>query len=448
MPFDGEVATGESLLHIERSKALRDFDGIIRVREGVAPDPVNVVKVERDDWLPRRVVAIDGSTVTERVQNGFPGAEASLVTLSVVFVDLAQLNAAEPDTIISPRVFNTMDKASSLDAVLPGSNVVRSDKLDDTPKRFFRSTVFQALTGTLDAKHESLLDTLTAILPSKLRTIQCPNADANSPGSCNKDVVIDLTREDQTCTSCNVKLFPTDALRFHERFNENGSNGEVHGEVRHVIEVLSLLNILRFFEHDDRITYLSDCVFVLDGPLAVFGQPAWIAPYIRGDIIRISEKARIANGRDLVLFGVEKSGQYVQHFHDRDWNDDDGPASNYARGTVIIPDSRYINRNITFRPDDAKPSGVDTYFGRKVFYKNKSGSPVVLNAAMVNDFSRDFSNTGLEAFPRLGHSLNVLDHLATYLYEGGFLPLVRAHAHAAVPLARGSEILRSLFAQD
>lgn len=439
MPFDGEIATGESLLHLERSKAVESFEGVIRVRKGVAPDPVNIVDIDRDEWLPRRVVAIDGSSVTTRVQNGFPGAEASLITLSVVFIDLTELDKIDPDSIPSPRVFNNMDTASSLDAVLPGSNIVRDGNPNDTPKRFFRSTVFNALNGTLDAKHESLLGTLQSIIPAKPRTISCPGED------CDEVVNIDLTRDDQVCASCQERLFPSDSLRFHERFNENGSNGEVHGEVRHVIEVLSLINILRFFEHDDRIAYLRDCVFVLDGPLAVFGQPAWIAPYVRNDIIRISEKALNKNSSDIVLFGVEKSGQYVSHFHDRDWTDEDGPASRYARGTVIIPDAKYINRNITFRPENAKPSGVDTYFGRKIFYKNNSGSGVIMNAAMVNNSGKDFHNTQPSAFPRLGHCLNVLDHLSTYLYEGGFIPLVRAHAHAAVPLKRGSEILSGLF---
>src|SRR5581483_7126499 len=243
----------------------------------------------------------------------------------------------------------------------------------------------------------------------------------------------------------NERLFEADAFRFHERFNELGSNGEVHGEVRHVLEVLSLVNILRFFERDDRIHYLRDCAFILDGPLAVFGQPAWIAPYVRRELMRISAKARQKNGTDLLCFGIEKTGQYVAHFSDIDWTDENGPRSKFPPGTVIAPDARYINRNIVFRPEDAKPSGIDTYFGRKVFYKTKNSAHAVLNTSIVNADGEDFHNITPAAFPRLGEALNILDHLSTYLYQDGFMPLVRAHAHAAIPLKRGTEILTNLF---
>src|SRR5262249_4834394 len=153
-------------------------------------------------------------------------------------------------------------------------------------------------------------------------------------------------------------------------------------------------------------------------------------------------------GSDLLLMGVEKSGQYVTHFSDIDWTDADGPRSKFPPQTVLAPSARYINRNIVFRPEDAKASGVDTYFGRKILYKTKSSAHAVLNLAIVNDEGEDFHNVSTDAFPRLGDALNILDNLSTYLYEDGFMPLVRAHAHAAIPLKRGTEILNALFRQS
>jgi hypothetical protein len=374
------------------------------------------------------------------VRNGFPAAECSLVMLSVVFIDITKLASIGPDLIPSPRIFNEMDRAHTLDAVLPGANVVRRGDDKDSPKRYFRATVFEALNGRLDAQHETLLETMRAIAPGRISEIACPldgctRLYAGGPGA-------------QACNCVRAEtLFETDALRFHERFNELGSNGEVHGEVRHVLEVLALVNILRFFEDPSRIRFLKDCAFVLDGPLAVFGQPAWLAPLIRAEIIRISAKVRAATGSDLLVMGVEKTGQYVTHFEDLDWTDSDGPRSRFEPGSVLIPDARYVNRNIVFRPAEAKPSGVDTYFGRKVFYKTRNSAHAVLNLAMTTAAAADFEDTSLTAFPRLGHALNILDHLSTYLYQDGFMPLVRAHAHAAIPLKRGTDIIMGLFGE-
>lgn len=439
MPFESEIATGESLIALQKSPALRDFEGVVVLRDDHAPrDPAPVVVVPRSEWLPLRVVAIDGSSITHKVRNGFPGAEASIVMLSVVFIDVSKLATITPGEIPSPRIFHEMDRAHTLDAVLPGSNIVRKTKVNDSPIQYFRASVFDTLTGRLDKDHESLLETARAITTGRTADIHCPIEECKSKyKSAVGEYKCDCPRA--------ATLFETDAFRFHERFNELGSNGEVHGEVRHVLEVLSLVNILRFFSRDDRIRYLKDCAFVLDGPLAVFGQPAWLAPYVRAEIIKISEKARRVNGQDILVLGIEKTGQYVNHFADLDWTDEGGPRSKFATGTVLIPNSKYVNRNIVFRPEDAKPSGADTYFGRKVFYKTKNSAHAVVNMAMVNKQSEDFDYVSLAAFPRLGDALNVLDHLSTYLYQDGFMPLVRAHAHAAIPLQRGTDIIMGLF---
>ena len=41
-----------------------------------------------------------------------------------------------------------------------------------------------------------------------------------------------------------------------------------------------------------------------------------------------------------------------------------------------------------------------------------------------------------------------MDELSTYLYEDGFAPLVRAHAHAAIPLKAGTGLLANIFKDD
>ena len=188
-----------------------------------------------------------------------------------------------PEEISSPRIFNEMDRAHTLDAVLPGANIVRDGIETDTSVRFFRKIVFDTLSGFLDNSHENLLDTLREITFGRSAKIRCPI------DGCQKDYLTGLREYKCPCEK-GEQLFETDAFRFHERFNELGSNGEVHGEVRHVLEVLSLVNILRFFERDDRIHYLKDCTFVLDGPLGVFGQPAWIAPYVHEKFRELAQK--------------------------------------------------------------------------------------------------------------------------------------------------------------
>lgn len=140
-----------------------------------------------------------------------------------------------------------------------------------------------------------------------------------------------------------------------------------------------------------------------------------------------------------------KHGAFAEHFENLDFSPVEGPRGKFGRGTVLALDAEYINRYITLRPPRSKPHGADTYFGRILLYKTRAGEHAVITSAMTNEAAQDFKRVGPECYPRLGDMLNVLDDLATYLYRDGFMPLVRAHAHAAIPLRQGADMIRSLF---
>ncbi len=441
MPFEGEFATGESLLSLEQSQAFREFKGRIRVRQPSARTLPTRLQVHRNHWLPTRVVAIDGSTVSEVVRNGFPMAEASLLKVAIISIDLSKLMGEASEEIPSPRTFYEMESAYTFDHVLPGANIDRPDVPGDTPRRYFRQTAYDAFCGRMDNTHETLLETVRAIaggLHSPTRPPNCPVED------CPHTLLPVLNTDSCSCEREEI-LFETDTFRFSERFSEVSSNGEAHGEVRQALEIVALINVLRFFAGSpSRTEYLRNNVFIVDGPLALFGHPAWLTSYVRNEFERIGNLCR-AHGFELAVFGYQKSGAFVDHFENLDYSTETGPRSALPVSTAFALDSAYINRNITLRPADAKPHGQDTYFGRTVFYKNRSGEHAVINTAMTNRASRDFSNCDAACYPRLGDMLNVLDDLATYLYCDGFMPLVRAHAHAAIPLRRGGDLIRSLF---
>lgn len=441
MPYEKEYASGDSLLHFQKSESWKEFEGVVANREEAGPSvPLDTLRPYRRGWTPYRVIAIDGSNITHQVKNGFPGADAAIVMISIVLIDVAKLSVASRDEIPSPRMFNEMDDARVIDTVLPGANVIRRSIRDDTPTKYFRSSLYEALNGRIASSFESLLDTLRAIRAGRAEPdISCPIE------GCSEAYV-----KGQGCYQCPCErhelLYETDELRIHQRFQENGSNGEVHGEVRHILELLALLNVLRYYACEERVAMFKDCAFVLDGPLGIFGQPAWLLPYVKRELQRINTFVRSRTGEDIVVFGIEKSGQFVDHFNNLDWTDRDGPRSKYQAGTLLTPSIDYIHRNIVLRAVGQKPYwGEITYYGRKVMYKTRSGEHAIINTTMLNDAALDVKNVSEEAYPRIGDMLDIVDQLSTYLYKDGFMPLVRANAHAAVPLKRGINILEELF---
>ncbi|WP_440879262.1 hypothetical protein [Vibrio natriegens] len=433
MPHEKEFASGEALLMLENSDSLKDFRGTIQFQKEDL-ERLPVASVVKSDWAPERVIAIDGSNVHHLVENGYPGADASLIQVSVVAINVKLLHDLDPKCIPRPSLFRKMERPGAVDAVLPGANVVRKDVLDDTPKNYFRYSVFNCLNSRIATNHESLAETLDIITGSRSSNIECP-IDGCSNKYKNGD-------GEYKCTCGeNKTLYSTDALRFHERFNSSGSNGEVHGEVRNVLEALVLVNILRFFEKY-KISYLKDAAFVLDGPLAISGQPAWISQHIKRELQRLNKKVLKHNGKGLVLFGVEKTGNFVNHFDHLDWDKSKGPRTYYPPRTLLIPNEDYIKRHIELK---ANTYGERSHYGRKMLYKTSTGGHCVVSPAMLSKETESYECVSVELFPRLDDMLNVMDDLSTFLYHDGFMPLVRAHAQAAIPLSRGIDILKKLF---
>lgn len=437
MPHKNEKASGDSLIWLENSQALKEFEGTILARDRDKPVKPPIFQTRRRGWCPRRVIAIDGSHLMHRVNGGFPGAEAGLLMISVVAIKLDQLNILSTNVIPRPSFFREIEKAHTLEAAMPGIGVVRKDVDHDAPINFFRQKTYDTLSNVIADDHETLLETMRTICVDLESRIPCPAVDCEEKYERN-------TGEYLCHCERREKMFETDLLRLHEYFDGIRTGGEALGRLRSVLEILILLNILRFFV-EKHPAYLDTCAFVLDGPLAVFGTPASILRPIREELRRLNHKARQANGTDIVVFGIEKTGRFKEHWEEIDWQDQMGPGSRFPEQTTIPLDAEYISSNVVPSDKKGKCFGEDTHFGRIILYKTNKGQHVVIHTAMLDQLAENFRNNSPGCFPRLGDILDVMDHLATYIYDGGFLPLIRAHAHAAIPLKRGTDIIRSLL---
>ena len=96
-------------------------------------------------------------------------AEASLLKVSVVRVDLPKLTRLPEDQIPSPRVFYDMEQASTFDVMLRGANVIRKNVPDDSPKLYFRQAAFDAFDARIDGNHETLIETVRDIVARAAR---------------------------------------------------------------------------------------------------------------------------------------------------------------------------------------------------------------------------------------------------------------------------------------
>src|SRR5947207_10843958 len=122
--------------------------------------------------------------------------------------------------------------------------------------------------------------------------------------------------------------------------NPAGTNGAMYVEVSQVLEHVWLINILRTIEQQGWLSSLRRLAFVVDGPLAVFGHPAWLSEAIVQELRRLNAAAQRANGNDILILGVEKSGPFFDHFQQLDVSAE-GLRDRLPRSAAILLTDQY-----------------------------------------------------------------------------------------------------------
>ncbi len=446
MPYDGEYAQYKPLGRLVQSERVHQLLSKYEIRsnpdvEPVLPTFVKLSDLNQNGWKPDWILAIDGSHHEVPVKNGYPSAEASYITVASVLLDVAKVRELDQQRPVDPKIFRTVEQAEAIDCVLPGSNVIY--KGETSAKSSLRKALFELLSAErLADKEESLLDTYEVLLDHKpqRRDQKCPYEDCPL-----EEGTYHPQHHGRYECSCEKKAwyYSTDALRIHERMNPEGANGLIFSEVMQVLERLWLIHILRVFEAQQLLSVLKRIAIVVDGPLAVYGQPAWLSGAIYKELARINEAVKAATGGlDILLLGIEKSGQFVEHVNSLDKNEDGSPGR-FPDESALLFDDTYIKKHIVFS-ESSQPYGFATYFGRKFAYKTKPGALIIGSLPFLIDSHRDVKTAHPNQFPRLADALSMLNQLASTRYMNAVTPLVSAHAEASIPLHLGNKVLQRL----
>lgn len=439
MPFEGEAPSYRAIARLASNPRIEELLRAIRVPEvdEARAAPISRADVRPSEYLPRLAVAIDGSWQEYRPKKGFPGAELAYLTISTVILDVQKLVELSGARLPPPTEYRKLENAESLDTVLPGCNVIFRD--EPHARASFRRGLFEALqqhSGWEDC--ENLLGTYEALLGHRQQgTPGCPWEECENPA--DKQY---RGRGTYACGCGRRQLYSTDSLRIHEGINAAGSSGKAFGEVMQVLERLRLVHVIRMIEQKGILPVLSRLAFLVDGPLAVYGHPAWLSHSIYVELNRINALLRQRQLPDLLIVGIEKSGNFVEHLMSLDQHEGGTPGKIPNETTYLLTDD-YIKRNIIFSTSPEQ-YGSQTYFGRKFFYKTCSGSLLVAAVPFLDRSHSDTSTANINQFPRLADALNLLNRLETTRYPNALIPLTAAHAEATLPMNIGKRVLESL----
>jgi hypothetical protein len=441
MPFEGEFAGYKPLQRIAQSERvvqlLRRARVFSQATTAAAPQPKPTP--DAAGTLPEFVVAIDGSYAEVDVKNGYPGAKVGYCTVASVLVKIQEIDRLDEARPVDPREFRKTEEAATVDAALPGCNVIIRNHT--SARDSFREAVFDVLHDAVvdEDDRTRLQDTYEALLA--LKPTARPQACPYEHEGCDQHLTVPAGTTSCVCPK-RRPIYSTDALRIHERFWDVGTNGEAFGLVMQLWERLLPVHLLRCFERRGWLDRVQRLAFFVDGPLGVFGPPAWLSAAVSTELKRLNALVRAKTGNDMLIIGVEKTGAFVTHFDEIDQTETPGKVRFAPRSHLLLTD-QYIKERICFSDSD-KRYGVDTYFGRKFFYKTASGTRIVASIPFLSDAQDTLDSDDLSLYPRFGTACALLDKLVSSRYPNSLSPLISAHSHAAIPLHLGAKVLQQL----
>jgi hypothetical protein len=449
MPYDNEQSSYNAVRRMSDNPRVQELLASYQIRQPPSRDQiplktVHINELPKSNWKPDIILAIDGSYKPTSIANGFPGAEVGYIAVACILQDIARIRQLDENRPVLPTEFRKTQDVEAMEHVLPGCNVVFETDLN--AKVSFRRSLYKLL----ESQHmvedgETLLDTYEILLNYKPvgQAQHCPLEDACPLDQTNQNEY----RPQKGIYGCRCKQkrewLSTDALRIHDRMlTYGGSNDRIYSEVIQVLERLWIVHILRTLRAKKWLTSLQRIAILIDGPLAVFGQPAWISQAISKELSLLNQEVKQQTGMDLLLIGIEKTGEFINHFEQLDQNDEGGQG-NFPKQTAALLTDDYIKRHIYFSDSD-KPYGMGTYFGRKLLYKTKSGERIVATLPYLEEKHKDWNTAETSQFPRLTDAMNLMDEIVSSRYKNALDPIVMAHAEATLPSKIGSKVLEDL----
>lgn len=469
MPYNNEFAKSKGIQKLLRSEEMKQtlevVQFIITDNDYERIDTYTLdKKITPKDCALEHVFVIDGS----KLETSPEGSQAKLCLFSVdqCVIDLNKLVAYLKEPFPLPKKYKEISEDLIVNAFLPLKGM--RTKQQPTEGEFFRSTLFNMLRlmenpintwltahGYMAGK-ETLLETYFRLLnrydsiKGKVN-IHHPCAECRRNGKMLglksfKKETGGFHAEIYCACEENPKLvYPTDLMGFHEQLGSETSNEALTTQVMLVLERLIMMNSVIALSEPQNHVLIPKSMFLLDGALAVYSHASWISQGIHRELMDLREQ-----GLNYLIAGIEKTGNFVDHFKMIDKHFAIAPLKNQM--LYYLEDS-YI-KEVIKASDNTEFYGEHNYFGKKFFYKNRKGKLFVMNLAFEDDKDRaaDFNERNNEAYrqrqSRIEDILMILDNFASQSYDNALSLISMANDGASLSSSYMSKKLVTDYIQS
>jgi hypothetical protein len=389
--------------------------------------------------LPEYVIASDASKSDKPISEKLPSTQIGFIKVSHVLIQMNKYaELIDPLTrFVDPfKVAELHRNASPITYTLPGSNIRFQGAA--TVKDGFRHALFLQLGANRAGGGQSkfvLTNTLLVLNNSKVEVDSCPTCKARQlfVFSPHKQVI--------SCDSCNSSVYMTDWLRLHEGVSDFGDNTVAITRMMNCVEHLLLIAFIKqVFDADP--SALAKMAFVMDGPLAIFGQPAKLHARIMEFLYKVNARLAELKLAPLLVMGLQKTGEVMDH------------ANLISRflpaGVFRVLDDTYRNEYIKGSEAPAANFGNETYYGQDFLFKTERGR--MFNFAIPYMTESKENARGGERFAEqkikidsygslIARACDFIRHFELDLYESAIVPVALAHRHASISIVPGGKVL-------
>ena len=453
MPYEGEFASKTAHSEFLRNP---DIQGFLGQCEYLTPpsDEEAQAMADRfseppstDNNLPSFVVAVDGSSYESSIDDKLPSTKVGYIKVGAILIDLDKYGSLRVGKFVDPfKVAELQDDNSALTFSVPSANIKWGGKKN--VRDSFRAFVDQQFYGVRTRFNE--MDPLTSLRstvfhlasqrpgdthtgdPHKLKIHKCPDC-GNGP------VEVQDIPEQQKCSYCGADVYPTDCLRIWEEVSDYQSNQIAISRLMLVLEQIIPIHYMRHLFKNAPLL-LSGIAFFVDGPLAVFGTPAWLHRSVMIFLQEVNRKLAKHYQLPLTVIGLQKTGQVVDHV-----NLIDRYIPN-NRLLAIDDDYRY-KFILSGREASGNGFGFETYYGQDFIFKTQSGRTFVF-ALPYPYASKDTSGVNFikekikfANYPQLPQALRLISYLESDLFENAVVPIALAHRFTAISFVPGGRVL-------
>jgi hypothetical protein len=382
-------------------------------------------------------LAIDGSHVAERVRDGLPSVVYGYAQAAAAYVDLGIMELQKAEQFVDPVAINRAVNTALVSLDFPVAGAYTRAGIDIvTSWREAIYAIFRSKKIEVNRLDQSLLQLLMLIhgepgTPASTVPVNCPSPDCHQ-----QDVPVPPVG--RACPSCGGYLYPTDTLRIHEEVVEEGTNETSLGRLMSVVELLVLVGLTSLLWEQSRNDLLRSTLFIVDGPLAVYGPPA----KLRGRALTFFQSMTATTpGTAPYVCGLEKTGAMNDYARQLAYHDVLQPCELLVCDRQVVEAVTNASNSLAY--------GKETYWGRKFIYRARDGRVVVPTVMPKTGPPYDSAGgqPGPDGYPTLPAIIDVIDRTGSSMYRDGIIPVAAAHGKAAFPIGVGTDVLRLVARQ-